>query len=663
MSNSASVSAVSQRCGNDAGEKWQQLLRHLELSSGFSFVLLLVPDQELATFLRDSLAVELSSRCRLLSHSADTAPFIYQIPALISVAGRPKGEVIYWIDSLPHSSDQGGMEWRKAWHYVAARLNERREALRAQLQTALMLVGPPELEPLLREHAPDLWSVRALVARFGHQGPHTKPPRRVPDARPPPASGGAGGPSSEPTREEPTWRTAIIPDDIAKFFFSLGEPMTPAVVEQLGGELDPHKELVASARLRGRDDTASRHGLAEHLIRVACAFGARRDGPETERVAREAWAALNSTGQDENASIHQQILTAFCLALIGWGLLLRKRHSEALNYARLAFEQCYRCRASSSDERLQVRRAKLIAWDVRGHAAIGLNLPNDGVETVGEYLDMFDVDPRDLQTKLPMLLSRVPKLLLESNMADMESIVRFVLEPTRMHGLSLVERAQTHEWFADVLLRNRRAEEAAQELSHAALLREACGDASMTPLPIRYRASLHHEVAKQLFSADQPGVARPQAEMALRLYERSTSETQAERAELRLMQGAMDLLLQRYADGEAHLREAVQLCQEKSVPHRTRLLAIQSMTGALVLQGKVQAAETFLREQLDRLKETEAAAAEMASAQRQLRMLSKLAALRPEPLINAGVRLLAQTSGQLYLFRRWLRREVSRWRQ
>ena len=664
IGNSPSAVAISQRCGGNAGEKWQQLLRHLELSSGFSFVLLLAKDTALALFLRDMLTAELSPHCQVLSYSADTTPFIYQIPGQISAAGRTKKDAVYWIDSLPHDSDQGGLQWRKAWQYVAARLNERREALRERLQTNLILVGPPELEPLLREHAPDLWSVRAFVARFAQSSEYS----------------GSSGPASSPWHaqegkdsqehkpnlkgEEPSWRLGIIPKDLSRFLFSFSEPMTPAVVDQIGGDLDPHKELIASARLRGRSDAASYLALTEQLVRVACAFGARRDGTETERVAREAWANLKLIEPGKPPSVHQQALTGLALVLIGWGLLLRKNYTEALNYAELSLEQSKHLDSCPVDSKICVQQAKLIAWSIRGYATLFLGISNSNRESIDEYLDLFEVDPQELSFKLSGLLARVPNLFLEDKIGDIEKVVRFISAPTRISALPLVERAQTHEWLADILLRKRQTEEAALELSHAALLREACGEASMMPLPIWYRATLYHELAKQLFSAERFAAAHSQAETALRYYERSTQETQAPQVELKLMLGAIELIGQKYAVGETHLRTALELCESGLVPHRTRWLAIQSSVGALLVQGKIQPAESLLREQLSKLEETGAAAAtEINSGQRMLRLVGRLATLRPAPFFSIGIRLIAQTKGQMWFFRRWLRRTAAKWQQ
>ena len=331
MIDGRSAAAIAQRCGKLAAEKWQQLLRHLELGTGFSFVLLLVTDQELARFLSSALSAELEPQRGLLSYSADTAPFIYRIPELLSKGRQPAKEMVYWVDSLPHESDADGSEWRRAWHYVAARLNERREALRDRLRAPLLLAGPPELEPLLRAHAPDLWSVRALVARLGPSG------QTAPSAQQPPLRSQAEpGPRPRPSDAQddaPTWRTVVLPQEVSQLLFSVSEPLTPPVVEHVGSALEPHKELLASARLRGRADAASCIELAQQLKAPRQRDGATfwrlyRDlddrGRYVERFIVTRWA--DYLHQRARATVADQALEARVRAFAVDGEEVQMRH-------------------------------------------------------------------------------------------------------------------------------------------------------------------------------------------------------------------------------------------------------------------------------------------------------------------------------------------------
>ena len=455
----------------------------------------------------------------------------------------------------------------------------------------------------------------------------------------------------------------MLPQKVSQLLFSVSEPLTPPVVEHVGGALEPHKELLASARLRGRADTASCIELAQQLVRAACAFGARRDGIETEKTARDAWAALGGAARLQPEDVHPG-LTAFSLALVSWGLLLQRRSADALNYAELALKECAAARGLSAEELTWLRRAKLMARDVRGHAALSLGMDDPASESIYEYLELFEEDPRPIEDKLPLLLSRIPRLMLDGDRKTAEAAVRFVLAPERGGRLSLTERAQAHEWMADLLLQQQQTDAAAQELARADLLREACGDASMMPLRFFYRASLHHVLAEQLFSAEQLGAARSQAQCALALYRHSTTESAAKQAQLMVLLGVLDLLRGDKVNAEARLREAIAVCESREVPARIRWLAVQSLISALIVQGKVQAAEALVQEQLTALEAagTEAAA-EIRSARGVLRWLQRLASLRPAPLVSAGLRLVAQTAFEAWLAKRWVRRAFKKWRQ
>jgi hypothetical protein len=53
--------------------------------------------------------------------------------------------------------------WAAAWQDFFLRLNERRDRLRRELSGGLILELPPGIKPDVRNAAPDLWSIRALV--------------------------------------------------------------------------------------------------------------------------------------------------------------------------------------------------------------------------------------------------------------------------------------------------------------------------------------------------------------------------------------------------------------------------------------------------------------------------------------------------------------------
>ena len=80
-------------------------------------------------------------------------------------------------------------EWLDAWDDVLQRLNERRERLRRSLGGALVAVGPPTLKPIVRNRAPDLWSIRSIAADLAPSLPDAElDGGRTPD-RPPDRTG------------------------------------------------------------------------------------------------------------------------------------------------------------------------------------------------------------------------------------------------------------------------------------------------------------------------------------------------------------------------------------------------------------------------------------------------------------------------------------------
>jgi len=77
-----------------------------------------------------------------------------------------------WVQAL--SIDSAGREeqpWAEAWGELFLRSNERRDALRRHLKGGLVLVAPMAMKVLVREAAPDLWSVRSIVIELVPDAP------------------------------------------------------------------------------------------------------------------------------------------------------------------------------------------------------------------------------------------------------------------------------------------------------------------------------------------------------------------------------------------------------------------------------------------------------------------------------------------------------------
>ncbi len=162
-----------------AQPEWNKLLRHFELSHGYALIILMARDSSLAGICFEELNLWLLTRGRPALHKVSTSSphYLEELPDTLLSLAPPPGPV--WAQAV------GTREaWEPAWKHCAARLNLVRDGLAAHFSTPLLLVGPPWIRELLRDNAPDLWSVRSFVADLSA-------PRNLPRALP-------IGPATEP---------------------------------------------------------------------------------------------------------------------------------------------------------------------------------------------------------------------------------------------------------------------------------------------------------------------------------------------------------------------------------------------------------------------------------------------------------------------------------
>jgi len=150
--------------GRQGEAEWQRLRRQLELADGFWLGFVFTPDPRVATALRDRAATFLRGRVRRLELIQPASPgeLRHAITKLFSPVDPAHG--CRWLECL--STDPPGRkggEWTEAWDAFALRLNERRDRLRRHVAAGVIIVAPPTAKPRIRDAAPDLWSVRALV--------------------------------------------------------------------------------------------------------------------------------------------------------------------------------------------------------------------------------------------------------------------------------------------------------------------------------------------------------------------------------------------------------------------------------------------------------------------------------------------------------------------
>jgi tetratricopeptide (TPR) repeat protein len=151
----------------DAGaeEQWQRMRAQFAFADGFwlGFVFCSSPRtiQVLRTRAEDALIEK--GKDLLMRPLARPEELAGILPWLLTAVELvPAG--CTWIEAI--RSDPPGAErppWTSAWEQLFLRANEHRDALRGRLRGGLVFAATPEIKPLVREAAPDLWSVRSLV--------------------------------------------------------------------------------------------------------------------------------------------------------------------------------------------------------------------------------------------------------------------------------------------------------------------------------------------------------------------------------------------------------------------------------------------------------------------------------------------------------------------
>jgi len=147
----------------DLDDARARLRFHLEMQEGFWFALSVADDALAREALRTEAvawSTELGRAFHLHRPAADALPMLAALLANDDRTG------VHWVVVDPLG---GGLQGEEAVGRFLMALNERREALRRKLHAGLVVEGPARLKVLLRNLAPDLFSVRACVLE--PQGP------------------------------------------------------------------------------------------------------------------------------------------------------------------------------------------------------------------------------------------------------------------------------------------------------------------------------------------------------------------------------------------------------------------------------------------------------------------------------------------------------------
>ena len=271
------IQVAGRRLNPQALSEWQLLLTHIEISEGFSFVVLLVPDADWANACRLALSHSLDALNKSLLTVDFSGPedFKVQLPGRLLDLNISDRTGAVWLEKTVSEASPYFNDWQEAWRGMVARLNQLRNPLRRHFQVPLVFVGASWIQPLIRQTAPDLWSVRTLVTR-------------------------------------------IQPPDEAVQFRSEFEGSTEQQLEGLA--IDPDLALRTAARLRHQ--SGNELALAELLHRAGRGLIARSQWQEAEAATRE------SLGLQQSFKAPEQRL-ANTLLQLGYSVEKQSRFAEA----------------------------------------------------------------------------------------------------------------------------------------------------------------------------------------------------------------------------------------------------------------------------------------------------------------------------------------------
>ncbi len=153
---------------------WADIQLLLEWQSGFCLIWVLGDDQRETARLAQRLRDYTQARTRPLRTVRPAAPDTAVSDVLQAIfAPEPDGisraAPPVWVDLMPGPQDPA---WQTARQQVLAALNQRRSQLETRFARPLLLHLPMAMAGDIVSWAPDLWSVRALVAVLPSGDPH-----------------------------------------------------------------------------------------------------------------------------------------------------------------------------------------------------------------------------------------------------------------------------------------------------------------------------------------------------------------------------------------------------------------------------------------------------------------------------------------------------------
>jgi tetratricopeptide (TPR) repeat protein len=289
------MNQIEHRFGKQAAEEWSYVLDFLELSSGFSSNIILVPDAGAARICASELEQYLKTKGQRLEQIEISTPEELQAqfaPWLLEGANI-EGAGAIWLASVSTKFDPQHEAWRSAWQWAVARVNERRDELLRRYKIPIFIVTAAWTNEVLQFSAKDWWSIRSMLVTL-------KPEVVLSDLR------------LEQRENALEMGRQVLQEDIS------GDAL-----------LDPDIALETAAQLRGVKGEEKM--LVRMLERAYNGLMHRQRYAEAEAVAREMLAIEEMM----NVSISEK---ANSLSSIGYSLLGQNRFKEAEKALRTSLE-------------------------------------------------------------------------------------------------------------------------------------------------------------------------------------------------------------------------------------------------------------------------------------------------------------------------------------
>ncbi len=149
--------------------EWQKLLTHFNLEPDeFAFIPVFVPDDDWASVCQQSLSAYLQTTSKKQLHiiPTETSGELKNLAVTIFGLEPDANFGAVWIVAPVTIKDDERDVWKSAWREGMARLNQYRNPFRQKFNIPVLLIAAAWTKEIIRDSAPDLWSVRTTVVNI-----------------------------------------------------------------------------------------------------------------------------------------------------------------------------------------------------------------------------------------------------------------------------------------------------------------------------------------------------------------------------------------------------------------------------------------------------------------------------------------------------------------